>query len=262
MTYDEIDLLTTIDRLYDGPGPPAGWTPMELGGLDQFHAGGSEAVDRMAATLDVGPGDLVLDVGSGLGGPARHLAVSAGCQVVGVDITEAYVELARQLTARCGLEQRVRFEHGGITDVAVDAPFDAALTMHVQMNVADKTAWFGQIAERVVTGGRLAVWEVCRAGDALPTWPMPWSIDGSDSHLATPDGLLAAIRLGGFEVVEWIDESAWVGSWFDSRFAGGPPTIPSLPMLLDDGFTRTLQFAAAVADRTLTIRRGAFVRVA
>jgi hypothetical protein len=89
---------------------------------------------------------------------------------------------------------------------------------------------------------------------------MPWSIDGSDSHLATPDGLLAAIGAGGFEVVEWVDESAWVGSWFESRFAGGPPAEPSLPMLLDDGFTRTLHFAAAVADGTLTIRRGAFVR--
>ena len=44
MTYDETDLVTTIDRLYEGSGPPAGWTPAELGALDQFHAGGHEAV--------------------------------------------------------------------------------------------------------------------------------------------------------------------------------------------------------------------------
>lgn len=232
MAYTETDLVATIDRLYDGSGPPAGWTPVELGALDQFHTGGREAVDRLAATLDVGPSDRVLDVGSGLGGPARHLAASTGCRVVGVDITEAYVEAARQLTARCDLEDRVRFEHVDIADLAVDSPFDAVLTMHVQMNVADKEAWFGTFADRVV--GRLAVWEVCRTGDAQPLWPMPWSIDGSDSHLVTPDGLLAAIGAGGFEVVEWVDESASVGSWFESRFAGEPPTTPSLPMLLDE----------------------------
>jgi len=261
MTYTETDLLTTIDRLYDGAGPAEGWTPEALAALDQFHAGGDEAVDRLAATLAVGPGDRVLDVGSGLGGPARHLAASTGCQVVGVDITGAYVEAARGLTARCGLDDRVRFEHVDVADLVVDTPFDAALTMHVQMSVVDKAAWFGRIADRVATGGRLAVWEVCRTGEAQPPWPMPWSLDGSDSHLVTADTLVEDIAAGGFAVEEWVDETDWVASWFESRFADGPPTAPSLPMLLDDGFTRTLQFAVAVADGTLAVRRGAFVRV-
>ncbi len=260
MTYNETDLVATIDRLYEEAGPPAGWSPMALGALDQFHAGGYEAVDRLVATLDIRPGDQVLDVGSGLGGPARYLAASTECRVVGVDITEAYIDAARRLTARCGLDDRVRFEYIDIADLPVDPPFEAAMTMHVQMNVANKAEWFEQIADHVVAGGRLAVWEVCRTGDAQPLWPMPWSIDGSDSHLTTPDGLLDAIGAGGFKVAEWIDESAWVGSWFESRFAGGPPRVPSLPMLLDDGYTRTLQFAGALADGTLTIRRGAFVR--
>ena len=262
MTYRETDLVDTVDRLLDTTDPAAPLTRAALDALDQFHAGGPRAVDRLVPSLGVGPGDVVLDVGSGLGGPARQVAVSTGCQVVGVDVTAAYVEVAVELTARTGLAERVRFVHSDVADLLPDRPFDAAFTMHVQMNVADKADWFATIAGCLAPGAGLAVWEVCRTGDGQPPWPMPWSLDGSDSHLETADGLLAAIEAGGFGAVEWVDETAWVVSWFDETFADGPPSGPSLPMLLDDGFTRVLQFAGALADGTLGIRRGSFVRSA
>ena len=87
--------------------------------------------------------------------------------------------------------------------------------MHVQMNVEDKTAWFAQIARCLVPGARLAVWEVCPAGQpgaGLP-WPMPWSLDGTDSFVATAGSLRAAIEQGGFTATEWTDETAWVQAW-------------------------------------------------
>ena len=260
MTYRETDLIQTLDRLFEATDQGAPATRAELDAMDQFHSGGPDAVERLLASLRPGPGDRVLDVGSGLGGPARQVAASTGCEVVGVDITAAYVDAAVVLNERTGLADRVRFVHSDIADLAPDRPFDAGFTMHVQMNVADKAGWFRSIAGCLAPGARFAVWEVCRTGDTQPPWPMPWSLDGSDSYLETPDGLLGAIEAGGFEAVEWVDESAWVASWFDTTFGDGPPPGPSLPMLLDDGFTRVLLFAGALADGTLGIHRGAFVR--
>ncbi len=239
----------------------------EVGRQDPLGLGGEElrpgcqAVERLLATLALSPSDSVLDVGSGLGGPARQVATASGCRVTGVDITEVYVEAAAELTARCGMSDRVRFVHSDIADLVMDKLFDAGLTMHVQMNIEAKQAWFAEIARRLAPGARLALWEVCRTSDAELFWPMPWSMDGTDSHVATSDDLRDAVVGAGVELTEWVDETAWTSSWFDATLAGGVPVGPTLPALLEDGFTRTVNFAAALADGTLGVRRGAFVRI-
>ncbi|HXA33169.1 MAG TPA: methyltransferase domain-containing protein [Acidimicrobiales bacterium] len=261
MTYAEQDLITTIDRLVP-EGATVGTTPEALQYLDQYHAGGSQAVDRLLATLTLSPSDTVLDIGCGLGGPARQVATASGCRVTGVDITEAYLEAAAELTDRCGLSDRVRFIRSDIADLGPEQPFDAAYTMHVQMNIEAKRQWFSEIAPRLAPRARFAVWEVCRTSDAELSWPLPWSMDGSDSYLATSDDLRDTILGAGFELVEWVDESGWVTSWFDSTFADGLPSGPTLPLLLEDGFVRMLNFAGAIADGTVGVRRGAFVRSA
>jgi cyclopropane fatty-acyl-phospholipid synthase-like methyltransferase len=219
-----------------------------------------EAVDLLIPTLALAADDRVLDVGSGFGGPARRIARRTGHPVVGIDLAPAYVEAARTLTAKTGLSDLVDFHLADIATFQPDAPFQAAITMHVQMNVADKTAWFGHIAGHLAPGARLAVWEVCQPGPNSPAWPTPWSLDGTDSFLATPGGLLTAIEAAGFSTTTWTNESAWVQDWFTRTFAGGPPAGPALPMLLDDGYTRVINFGASITDGTLEIWRGSFTR--
>lgn len=260
MTYGETAVSRTIDRLLSERRELDASADGALDQLDQFHVGGGEAVDLLIPTLALTPGDTVLDVGSGFGGPARQIARRTGSHVVGVDITPAYVDAARALTARAGLGHLVRFHAGDIADFPSDPAFAAALTMHVQMNVPDKTAWFRHIAERLAPGARLAVWEVCQPHPAELPWPMPWSLDGGDSFLVSADTLLSRITDAGFTAVEWTDESVWARAWFARTFADGPPAGPALPMLLDDGYTRVVNFAAAIADGSLGVRRGCFRR--
>lgn len=255
MTYTETDLVASIEAL---AGADVGaLTPEQLDAVDQFHAGGSEAVDRLLPGLGLAAGMTVLDVGSGLGGPARQIARVTGCAVVGVDITAEYVDAARALTEAAGLAGQVEFVHADLANLGRGG-FDAAYSIHVQMNVADKTTFFTEIAEHLRPGARLATFDVCRSGDADPGLPLPWSLDGTDSFLATPPDLRASIEGAGFEAVEWVDETAWVLQWFEDlgpRLAG---TAATLPALLADGYTRMLNFAAALADGVLTIHRGAF----
>ena len=259
MTYAETDLVAAIERL---AGRPLGaLTSEERDLFDQFHVGGPEAVERLLPGLQLTAGATVLDVGSGFGGPARQIAAATGADVLGVDLTPAYVEAARALTEAAGLPQRVRFE---CTDVAaLEAPaFDAAYTMHVQMNVADKLGFVTAIAGHLPPGARFACFEVCRTGPDEPSLPLPWSLDGSDSFLVTADELRTTIEAGGFAAVEWVDETPWVRQWFEQAGARvlGDGTQATLPALLADGATRLVNFAAAIMGGVVSIRRGSFVR--
>lgn len=259
MTYTESNLIATIEALA-GQGLAA-LGQDQLDGIDQFHAGGPEAVERLLPSLALAPGMTVLDIGSGLGGPARQIARTTGCRVVGVDVTPAYVDAAEELTASTGLTHLVTFVCSDVA--AVDrGDFDAAYTMHVQMNVPDKAAFFAAIASRLRPGARLATFEVCLGGRGDPPFPLPWSIDGRDSFVTTPAHLLATIERAGFDTVEWAEETAWILEWFHEvgvRLAAAE-TRASLPALLTDGPLRMINFAGALADGRLTVQRGAFVR--
>jgi SAM-dependent methyltransferase len=262
MTYEETAVDQTIDRLLsDHPDLDASADGV-LDDLDQFHIGGADAVDLLISTLALAEGDRVLDVGSGFGGPARQIARRTAQHVVGIDITPAYVEAARALTAKAGLSDLVQFRLGDMAAFQSDSHFQAAITMHVQMSVHDKAAWFGHIADHLAPGSRLAVWEVCQPHPADLPWPMPWSLDGTDSFVVTPEALLAAIEGAGFSRAEWTNESIWVQDWIAKTFADGPPAGPALPMLLDDGYTRVINFATALTNGTLEVWRGSFTKAA
>jgi SAM-dependent methyltransferase len=260
MTYEEQAVGQTVGRLlseYPGVNPSADGA---LDNLDQFHLGGPGATDLLIESLTLTAGDRVLDIGSGFGGPARQIARRTGSRVTGIDITPAYVDAASDLTAITGLRDLVEFR---VTDIAAfepDSLFQAAVTMQVQMNVQDKAAWFGHAARCLAPGARLATWEICQPRQADRSWPMPWSLDGSDSFVVSPESLRAAVEQGGFTATEWTNETAWVQAWISQSFADGPPAGPALPMLLDDGYTRVINAAAALAEGSLEIWRGTFTR--
>lgn len=259
MTYAETHIAATIERLAETD--LATLTRSQRDQFDQYHSGGSEAVDRLLPSLQLAPGMTVLDVGSGFGGPARQIACTSGCTVIGVDITPAYVAAAEALTRSAGLDDRVTYVCTDI--VGLDCrDFAAAYMMHVQMNVADKRAFFTEIGRRLRPGARFATYEVCLAGAAQPTPPLPWSVDGSDSYLVSADQLRDTIAECGFDTVEWIDETPWVVQWFQDvgtrmSAAAGAATLPAL---LSDGPARMMNFAGALASGVVSVHRGAFIR--
>jgi SAM-dependent methyltransferase len=260
VTYAETAVTHTIDRLMSEHPALDASADGALDNLDQFQIGGADAVDLLIPTLALGRGGVVLDVGSGFGGPARQIARRTGNRVLGIDITPAYVAAARDLTGKAELDELVAFETCDIAALPTERPFQAAITMHVQMNVPDKAGWFEQIGRRLEPGARLAIWEACSSGVDDLTWPMPWSLDGTDSFIVDAPSLCAAVEGAGFSTVEWVEQSAWVQEWIARTMSGGLPAGPALPMLLDDGYTRVLNFAGALTSGALQVWQGCFSR--
>ena len=99
------------------------------------------------------PGAHVLDVGCGLGGATRYIAASIGCRVTGIDLTPEYIEMARLLAERTGLADRVDYHAASALDMPFGpAAFDAAITLHVAMNIKDRAGLYREIA-RVLKPG-------------------------------------------------------------------------------------------------------------
>ena len=123
---------------------------------DQDHYGGTAAVDRLMAEAGVTAADRVLDICSGLGGPARYLAWKTGCQVTGIDLTASRVEGATALTEAAGLADKVRFRQGNALALPFgDASFTLAISQEAFAHIPDKPTLVAGIARVLQPGGRL-----------------------------------------------------------------------------------------------------------
>ena len=136
-------------------------TPQQLAALDQFHTRGLAATAELGKLAGITAGMSVLDVGSGVGGPARFLAATCGCQVTGVDLSEPFVDAARYLTERTGQSGQVSFETASALELPFDAGrFDVVLLQHVAMNISDRTRLYREIRRVLKSGGRFAIFDV------------------------------------------------------------------------------------------------------
>src|ERR1700737_3443186 len=165
----------------------------QLASLDQFHPRGLAATVELAKLAGITTDMSVLDVGSGVGGPARFLAATYGCQVQGIDLSEPFVDAARYLTERTGQSERVSF---------------------VTANV-------------LKSGGRFATFDVVLSSGE-PHYPVPWARTPATSFLLTADATREVIETAGFRTLAWQDDSEAGKTWFAQLRASGPPPSPNL----------------------------------
>lgn len=173
-----------------------------LAPYDQFHGRGLEATLQIAELMQAGPGDHILDIGSGLGGPARYFARRFGCRVTGIDLTPEFCDVARHLTRLLGMDKRVRFEVGSaLTMPFADASFDGAYSMNVSMNIAQKDALYREIHRALKPGGWLVLSELAKGDGGDVDYPTPWAAGPHSSFLSTREDTERGLRAAGFVVV-------------------------------------------------------------
>ena len=183
----------------------------------------------------------VLDVGGGLGGPARTLARALGCRVVVLDLTEEYCRVGAELTRRTGLAGRVSFHHGDALALPfADARFDVVWTQHSSMNVDDKERLYGGIRRVLRPGGRLALHEIMAGAGGPLHFPVPWAREASHSFLRPPEAVRGLLGDLGFRELARLDVTAASLEWFRRRVAateaaGSLPPL-GLHLLLGEDF--------------------------
>jgi ubiquinone/menaquinone biosynthesis C-methylase UbiE len=211
-------------------------SPRQLAALDQFHTRGLAATADLARMAGIGRGMSVLDVGCGLGGPARFLAETFGCRVAGIDLSEAFIAAADYLTERTGQRGQVSFQIASALALpfAGDS-FEVALLQHVAMNIAHRDVLYREIRRVLKRGGKFATFDIV-AQDGEPHYPVPWARSAATSFLFTADQTGAAIAAAGFRPLVWQDDSEAAKAWFVQSRLSGPPPEPNLALVMGEDF--------------------------
>ncbi|MCE7999936.1 MAG: class I SAM-dependent methyltransferase [Rhodobiaceae bacterium] len=203
----------------------------DLAGVDEVHIGGLETIRPIVASLGVGAGDVTLDLGSGLGGPARFVARETGSRVVGVDLSADTTLAGNQLSGWVGFDEKVQLEVADVCQVPHEAEsFDAVLSVHVHMFLEAPEKMFREAFRLLKPGGRFVVLDPIRIGDGSLHYPLPWSADPAADNILRETELETLAAAAGFRSHTRSDLSALAIDWFGATFSrisemGGPPPL-------------------------------------
>ena len=213
-------------------------TPQQLSTLDQFHVRGLAATAELAKLAGISADMSVLDVGSGVGGPARFLAATFGCRVAGIDLSEPFVDAARYLTERTGQSAQVSFQAASALNLPFeDGRFDIVLLQHVAMNISERAGLYREIRRVLKSGGRLAIFDVV-LNSGEPHYPVPWARTPSTSFLLTAAATCEAIEPAGFRTLTRRDDTEAAKDWAAMVRASGPQPAPNLGVVMGPDFAQ------------------------
>lgn len=230
--YQLGDLLSVIRSGLEALGKsPDSVTIEDLAPIEEFHIGGRPATKELLDQLALKSGQHVLDIGSGIGGPARFAAHEYGVRVAGIDLTPDYVETATSLSRWVGLSERTSFRQASATAMPfTQGTFDAAYMLHVGMNIADKQALCREVARVLRPGALFGIYDVMRLGEGAIKFPVPWAAHEGLSSLSPPDDYKEALQLAGFELRAERNRRDFAVQFFETmraklEAAGGPPPL-------------------------------------
>jgi sarcosine/dimethylglycine N-methyltransferase len=232
--------------------------PKQLASLDQFHTRGLAATAELATLAGITAETSVLDVGSGVGGPARFLAATYRCQVTGVDLSEPFVDAARYLTERTGQSGLVSFQTASALELPFDdGSFDVVLLQHVAMNISERARLYREIRRVLKSSGRFATFDVV-LNSGEPHYPLPWSRTPATSFLLTAAATREVIEPAGFRALVWQDDTEAAKAWATQLRASGPQPSLNLGVVMGPDFA---ELAANLGRNLLEGRLGVLTAV-
>jgi sarcosine/dimethylglycine N-methyltransferase len=213
---------------------PQNLSPEILATVEHLHSGGLVTTRDQAERIVLTRDSRVLDVGCGIGGPARYLAHTYGCRVDGIDLTPELIETGLLLTKRCKLTDRVVLRLGNALELPYsDQTFDVVWCQNVTMNIADKAGFLAGVYRVLKPGGLFTTTEysVGAGGDII--FPVPWAYGPSISFLDREDVMRAQYQTTGFRILEWKNYSKNVIEHFE-KMLGAPPTKLTMQIVFGD----------------------------
>ncbi len=256
--YDGPELVDTlVDALARAGLDPNALDIDDLAALDEFHALGRAASLTLAELADVHPGERVLDVGAGIGGPARFLAARYGARVTALDATARFCRAAELLTRGAGLADRVDVVLGDALALPfADHSFDLAWSQAVSQNIADKPRLVAELTRVVRPGGRVALFETVAAPGGPLEFPVPWGDREEQSWLITANELRELLDSGPLTVTTWNEGQAALDAIAAAAQSIPAPAAEShlgLHILMPDHEARMAGLARNVAQQKIAL---------
>lgn len=214
--YLGTEVLDRIRQALIGQGvDPDRLTVEQTSSFDEFHIGGAEATAYVLGKMDIQAGDCVLDVGCGIGGPARHIASATGCHVTGIDLTPGYIDASAALSRATGMGESTSFDVGNGLEMSYeDGRFDVAVSFHVSMNIEDRTGLYREIHRVLVDGGAVCLYDILKGNAPGPIYPVPWAASSETSFLWTIAETCEGLEKCGFDIEYVEDRSSAAGEFF------------------------------------------------
>jgi len=143
LNIKSMNLYNNVDRIFNelreiGKSESDNLSVEDLTKFDQFHYHGTDAIDLAIRILGINNNSKILDIGSGIGGPARYIANKTGAEVTAIELQSDQNNLASDLTKRCGLTVKVNHICGDILDYDFkDQKFDAVVSWLTLYHISD-----------------------------------------------------------------------------------------------------------------------------
>ena len=234
--------------------------PEDLAPIDEFHTRGKDSTVEIANLAQLQPHHNVLDVGCGLGGSARYIAEKYGCNVVGIDLTEQYIDVANRLTEMVKMSDKVSFKQASALEIPFESNnFDIVWTEHTQMNIADKEGFYGELSRVLKPKGRLVFHDIFGT-DNPAHYPTPWAEHDSLSSLCTQEEARNVVEKSNLRVEQWIDKSMESLEFFKSMTkkieTSGPPPLGFHLLMGSTAKTKLLNQVRNLEENRVSIIQG------
>jgi len=242
-----------------GLNPEQRLSPEQLGALDHFHTGGLRASRELQELAQIRSDHRVLDIGSGLAGPARMLASTLGCRVDCVEMSSDFCAGARLLNRLTGLDDQIEVHNASALELPFpDATFDVVWMQNVGMNIANKPKLYGEIHRVLKPRGRFAFQEMAAGTSALSHFPLPWATDRADSFLVSVAELHSLLEASGL-IVEVLEDTS--AAHLSATTANAPPAAPgklSLAVFVDNLGQKAANARRSLEEAQTRLVRGVF----
>ena len=256
--YQHGSLIKVIEEGFNHQGKtPSDISLDDMSVIDEFHIGGRQASEEFLDQLQLQERSLVLDVGCGLGGPARFVASRFGCLVSGIDLTHEYVDTGNILSNWVGLDKKVVLQQGSAMTLPFpDGQFDAAYMMHVGMNIVDKRSLFMEVFKVLKPDGIFGIYDVMQIGSGEMQYPAPWAASKSTSSLASPQDYQTGLKEAGFNILATRERGDFAIEFFENmkrRMAetNADPALGLHVLMGDDAKTKVANVLQSIKEGSI-----------
>lgn len=234
----------------------------DISSVDEFHVRGAEVSNELVNEIYLNDTN-VLDVGCGLGGPARMLADRFNCKVTGIDLSEEYIDTARKLSKLVGLADKTEFIQADALKLPFEnSSFDVVWTQHVQMNIKDKTKFYTEIHRVLRDEGALVYYDIFKKGEEEVSYPLPWANNASINFLEPIKLVDALLNDLGFIRLQTTDQTFKAKQFLSGalkKIKGKGPSILGLNLLMGNSTMKKLgNILKGIEEKKIELQSGIF----